>query len=88
MKHSLVRPFKDVYGVTRDSVELRDYLTGGDILFARRQSSQDPVVQSFHLLARCAGLVIEDVECMDVRDIEACMEHVESLQGPKAQAQP
>jgi hypothetical protein len=89
MRINLVTPFKDLGGQLRTFVEVREVMTGGDILFARRTSaSKDPVELSFMIAARMCGLDMSELESMDVRDIEAVQDYVNGLQSKKADATP
>lgn len=89
MKIKLITPFVDMAKETRTCVDLREVMTGGDLLFARRESStKDPVEVSFRLVARMIGLDMSELESMDIRDIEVLQGKIEEIQSKKADATP
>jgi hypothetical protein len=87
MRLILTTPFKDLTGTLRTALDLRDVLTGGDILFAQRQKG-NAVEQGYHIIARVAGLDLKEVEEMDVRDIAQIDAHIVQIQAPPESADP
>ncbi len=70
-------------------IEVRDYMTAGDILEARRLSSDkhDSFEVGLHLIARVAGLDIKDIARMDMRDVDALDAHIAEIRkDPKVVA--
>jgi len=83
MRLTLTTPFKDLTGTLRTTVDLRDVLTGGDVLFAQRQKG-NAVEQGYHMIARIAGLDLREIEEMDVRDIAKIDAHIARIQETPA----
>lgn len=87
MRLTLITPFKDFGGTVRTYLDLHDYLTGGDVLFAQRQVGS-ATEQGYHMIARVAGLDLKDLDAMDVRDIAKVDAHIAAIQAPKDETDP
>lgn len=88
MIHKLVTPFTDGFGKKHAELELRDVLTAGDVLHARRAGESDQFVVGLELIARVSGLDIKDVYKLDMRDVDAIDAHIGVIRDPKAAAEP
>ncbi len=85
MRLTLITPFKDYAGVQRSHLDLRDCLTGGDVLFSQRQAGSE-LERGYHMIARVSGLDIKDLDGMDVRDIARVDAHIALIQTPPKDA--
>lgn len=87
MKLQLTRPIKTEDGKTLTHLEVRDYVTGGDIL-RMRKSANDEVERDYHLLKDLCGLTMAEFLDLDVRDIKAIDNHCLSIMSPKESVPP
>lgn len=84
---ALRNPFKNVGKAMQHQVELRDYLTAGDFVDARKNGGADNQMVGYHLIAAVAGLVLEEVMRLDVRDVADIDDHIEKIRSrPKETA--
>lgn len=88
MIHKLINPFKDLGGVLRTELQVRDHLTAGDVLHARRSGAGDDFTIGLELIARVCGLDMKEVLSMDMRDVDVLDAHIGELRSPKAPADP
>ena len=87
LKLKLERPIESLTGDKITHVEIRDYVTGGDLLAQVRAEDHD-LARSFALAASMCGLDKAEFDSLDVRDINRIIDRVSPLldkgeDGPK-----
>lgn len=80
----LTTPIKRASGTLCQNVVARDYVTAGDLLFARRFGAGDDVAVSFGLIARMIGFDTDEFEDLDMRDVSTLQDYVSELMSKKA----
>lgn len=85
MKLQLTRPIKTEKGATISHLDVRDYVTAGDILYMRRSSSDD-VERDYNLLAALCNLSLAEFMDLDIRDVKALDRHCSEIMSPKESA--
>lgn len=91
MLYTLITPFKKAgQDKLTYELELRDFMTAGDVLESRRNASNpsDHFETGLCLVARIAGLDKLDVHRMDMRDVDAIDAHIGVIRAPKESAAP
>ena len=69
MQYTLIRPIVNVLGKTQTELNVRDYMTVGDMLAVRALADEkDGYKLSCEMIKRVAGLDHKELEQLDVRD--------------------
>jgi hypothetical protein len=87
VKHPLKLPVPSLDGKTKYTVlEVRDHLTVGDLLAARRLKNVDPLEQDVIMVARICQLDPAEVESLDYVDLCVIQAHLGRLFAAGAEA--
>ncbi len=79
MRRTLVRPLKSLGGTSWTVLDVRDHLTAGDLLAARRLKNADALEQDMVLIARVCGIDPKEAEDLDYVDMCVVQAHIQRL---------
>ncbi len=79
MRRTLARPLKSLGGKDWTFLDVRDHLTAGDLLAARRLKNADPLEQDMIMIARDCGIDPKEAEDLDYVDMCVIQSHIQRL---------